>query len=173
MDVGTSLLVFTSLLDQISHLPYMRVVMSHASYLQTSKVCLVKHWVGGVMEESQGWRSRKMLEVVSTLEIVFNSCAMLKIWSLLWKQSILITKKLKIKARKKILTHNPTSLETAVNNTLACILLLFLCIHFLWAFFFFFLLFKATPAAYGSSQATGLMGAIAAGLCHSHSNVGS
>ena len=30
-----------------------------------------------------------------------------------------------------------------------------------------FLLFKATPAAYGSSQARGRIGATAAGLCHS------
>ena len=40
-------------------------------------------------------------------------------------------------------------------------------------FFFFFCLFafsRATPAAYGGSQARGLIGAVAAGLCHSHSN---
>ena len=35
-------------------------------------------------------------------------------------------------------------------------------------FFFFFWLFRATPAAYGSSQARGQIGAAAAG--HSHSN---
>ena len=40
------------------------------------------------------------------------------------------------------------------------------------SFFFFFLLFRATPVAYGSSQASGQTGAIAAGLHHSHSNVG-
>ena len=33
--------------------------------------------------------------------------------------------------------------------------------------------FRATPAAYGSSQARGQTGAAAAGLHHSHSNVGS
>ena len=37
-------------------------------------------------------------------------------------------------------------------------------------FFFFFLLFRAAP---GSSLARGQTGAIAAGLCHSHSNLGS
>ena len=37
----------------------------------------------------------------------------------------------------------------------------------------FILLFRATPAAYGESQARGQIGAIAASLCHSHSNVGS
>ena len=37
----------------------------------------------------------------------------------------------------------------------------------------FFCLFRATPAAYGGSQARGLIGAVAAGLHHSHSNAGS
>jgi len=39
-------------------------------------------------------------------------------------------------------------------------------------FFFFlsFCLFRASPEAYGGSQARGLMGATAAGLRHSHSN---
>ena len=35
--------------------------------------------------------------------------------------------------------------------------------------FFFFCLFRATPTAYRSSQAGGLIGATAAGLHHSHS----
>ena len=35
---------------------------------------------------------------------------------------------------------------------------------------FFFCLFRATPAAYGGSQARGLIGATASGLCQSHSN---
>ena len=39
--------------------------------------------------------------------------------------------------------------------------------------FFFFLLFRATLAAYGGSQSRNLIGAIAAGLHHSHSNSGS
>ena len=37
-------------------------------------------------------------------------------------------------------------------------------------FFFFFLLFRAACVAYGSSQDGGQVGAVAAGLCHSHSN---
>ena len=37
-------------------------------------------------------------------------------------------------------------------------------------FFFFFCFFRATPAAYGGSQAKGLIEATAAGLHHSHSN---
>ena len=36
-----------------------------------------------------------------------------------------------------------------------------------------FLLFRATPAAHGDSQARGRTGAAAAGLHHSHSNTGS
>ena len=39
--------------------------------------------------------------------------------------------------------------------------------------FFSVCLFRATPAAYRGSQARGLIGAIAAGLHHSHSNMGS
>ena len=43
-------------------------------------------------------------------------------------------------------------------------------------FFFFFLLFviyRAAPEAYGSSQASGLIGAVATGLRQRHSNRGS
>ena len=42
-------------------------------------------------------------------------------------------------------------------------------------FFFFFSLFvfRATPVAYGDSQARGPIGAVAPGLHHSHSNTGS
>ena len=45
-------------------------------------------------------------------------------------------------------------------------------IFFNYFFFFFFVLcpFRASPAAYGGSQARGLIGAVAAGLHHSHSN---
>ena len=39
--------------------------------------------------------------------------------------------------------------------------------------FFFFWLFRATPAAYGGSQSRGRIRAVAAGLHHSHSNAGS
>ena len=39
--------------------------------------------------------------------------------------------------------------------------------------FFFFFLFRATPATYGSSPARGQVGATAAGLHHSHGNTGS
>ena len=43
-------------------------------------------------------------------------------------------------------------------------------------FFFLFCLFafsRAAPMAYGGSQTRGIIGAVAAGLHHSHSNVGS
>ena len=41
-------------------------------------------------------------------------------------------------------------------------------------FFFFglFAFFRATPAAYGGSQARGPIGGVATGLCQSHSNLG-
>ena len=39
--------------------------------------------------------------------------------------------------------------------------------------FFFVNFFRATPEAYGGSQARGLIGATAAGLRNSHSNAGS
>ena len=41
---------------------------------------------------------------------------------------------------------------------------------FLSFFLFFFGRFKATPTAYGGSWARGRIGAVAASLCHSHSN---
>jgi len=45
---------------------------------------------------------------------------------------------------------------------------------FFLSFFFFFCLFsRATPTAYGGSQARGLIGAVATSLHHSHSNAGS
>ena len=40
----------------------------------------------------------------------------------------------------------------------------------MYVFIYLFCPFKATPAAYGGSQARGLIGAVATGLCHSHSN---
>ena len=39
-----------------------------------------------------------------------------------------------------------------------------------FCFYFYFLLFRAAPVAYGSSQARGQIGDAAAGLHHSHSN---
>ena len=46
--------------------------------------------------------------------------------------------------------------------------------HFLFIYFFVFLLFLwAAPAAYGGSQARGRIGAVATGLRQSHSNAGS
>ena len=45
--------------------------------------------------------------------------------------------------------------------------------HILFSLSFFFCLFRAAPTAYGGSQARGLIGAVATGLYHSHSNAGS
>ena len=48
------------------------------------------------------------------------------------------------------------------------------CKELLFIFIFhFWVSFKATPVAYGSSQAKGLIRAVATKLCHSHSNAGS
>ena len=44
---------------------------------------------------------------------------------------------------------------------------------FLFYFIYLFLLLRVAPVAYGSSQARGRTGAIAAGLCHSLSDMGS
>ena len=44
---------------------------------------------------------------------------------------------------------------------------------FLFVFFLSFCLERAAPAAYGGSQARGLIGAVATGLRQSHSNEGS
>ena len=39
----------------------------------------------------------------------------------------------------------------------------------LFKFIYLFILFRTVPVAYEVSQATGRVGAVAAGLCHSHS----
>ena len=44
---------------------------------------------------------------------------------------------------------------------------------YLFIFFCLFAISWAAPSAYGDSQARGLVGAVAAGLHHSHSNVAS
>ena len=41
---------------------------------------------------------------------------------------------------------------------------------FVFFFFFFFLLFTAAPVAYGGSQPSDRVGAVAAGLHHRHNN---
>ena len=43
---------------------------------------------------------------------------------------------------------------------------------FYYLLYFIFCLLRAALAAYGGSQARGPIGAVAAGLCHSHSNSG-
>ena len=48
---------------------------------------------------------------------------------------------------------------------------LFIYLFIFWSFCLFFP--RAAPAAYGGSQARGRVGAVATGLCQSHSNAGS
>ena len=57
-----------------------------------------------------------------------------------------------------------------VRISYSCFLPLILGPVYSFFFFFFLCLFRAAPGAYGDSQARGLIGAAAAGLCHSHSN---
>ena len=45
--------------------------------------------------------------------------------------------------------------------------------NILFLFFLFFVFSRVAPTAYGGSQARGLIRAVATGLGHSHSNVGS
>ena len=52
-----------------------------------------------------------------------------------------------------------------VNRNVLCVIIFF------FFFFFFFLSFRAAPVACGGSQARGRIGATAASLQHSHSNV--
>ena len=46
------------------------------------------------------------------------------------------------------------------------------CLFFIFIYLFI-CCFRATPIAYGGSQSRGQIGAVAAGLHHSHSNTGS
>jgi len=66
------------------------------------------------------------------------------------------------------------SLRVVCGYTLACISLrLFFSFQWFFCLFVCFLLFRATPVAYGSSHARGQTGTKAAGICHTCSNVGS
>ena len=67
----------------------------------------------------------------------------------------------RISRRFKNVYHAP---PPANRNTKGCIFL------FLSFSFFLFFFFWAAPTAYGASQARGLIGAVATGLHHSHSN---
>ena len=49
-------------------------------------------------------------------------------------------------------------------------LVFFVCLFFCLFVFCLFAFSRATAKAYGGSQARGLIRAVAAGLCHSHSN---
>ena len=75
---------------------------------------------------------------------------------------------------KKSIINCPTHLILNVCYFVIYLLILFLFFLFLFYFLPFFLVFlffsRALPAAYGGSQARGLMGAVAASLHHSHSN---
>ena len=56
-------------------------------------------------------------------------------------------------------------------DTLLYLLDFILCISITFLTSYIYMLFRAAPAAYGSSQVRGQIGAAAASLCHTHSNV--
>ena len=66
----------------------------------------------------------------------------------------------------------PLSMVTLSGNVINFIYLYFFFKIFIYLFIYL-LLFKAAPAAYGSSQARGRIGAVAASLDHSHTEAGS
>ena len=68
------------------------------------------------------------------------------------------------------LTYTQYTIKFDMPNITYCIYKFPFFISFYLFIFFFFGLFRATPMAYGNSQDRGQMGAVAASLCHSHSN---
>ena len=66
------------------------------------------------------------------------------------------------RGRESRIERQPTTFTTSFFKKINFILL------FIWLLF---CLFRATPMAYGASQARDLIGAVAAGPCHSHSNI--
>ena len=62
-------------------------------------------------------------------------------------------------------SNNNQHFATFALSVLCCVLFLFVCFGFVFS--------RTTPSAYGESQAGGLIGAVATGLPHSHSNAGS
>ena len=68
-------------------------------------------------------------------------------------------------------------LSSYILNQITCVVIIslhrlatFYFLLFICLFIYLFRLFRAEPLAYGNSQARGPIRAIAAGLCHSHSN---
>ena len=80
-----------------------------------------------------------------------------------------------------VISDDPSSFDTVVMYPLSLLilfcLLFVLCLpkdlflFFIFYYLFIYLLFRATPSAYGNSQARGWIGAVAVGLRYSHSNV--
>ena len=75
---------------------------------------------------------------------------------------------------KGVLGHLAQSVSRTVPGTQQGLVnICFVCVCFVFCLFFFFCLFRATPTAYGSSQARCQVRAVAASLHHSCSNTGS
>ena len=88
------------------------------------------------------------------------------------------------RARLNTKVNNITSLQTSSDAKYSLFNYVITSIMFLYItkivalkcyilFFFFFCIFRAAPVAYAGSQARGPIGAVATGLCHSHTNEGS
>ena len=76
-----------------------------------------------------------------------------------------------LRDRLRVLASN--DLEKQINAVFLSARLCSLSLSFIYFLFFIFLHFRASPAVYESSQASDRIGAVAAGLHHSHSSTGS
>ena len=67
------------------------------------------------------------------------------------------------------------NITTLANENITLMLKIFSpeFLSYIISFYFIFCLFRAAPVAYGGSRARGPIGAVATGLCQSHSNLGS
>ena len=71
--------------------------------------------------------------------------------------------------------HTCMSTHTKIETTFGFVFRKWECVCKFFCFFFFclFAISCTAPSAYGGSQARGRIGAVATGLCQSHSNTGS
>ena len=70
----------------------------------------------------------------------------------------------------KVESSSTLRMHSKISQGRARLLLLLFIYLFIYLFIFVFCPFRSAPAAYGGSQTRGPVGAVAAGLHHSHSN---
>ena len=90
-------------------------------------------------------------------------------WEPPYAMGVALKWKKKLKLKKRIVTVSSHHVSDPQIHLMIC-KKVFL---FSFFFFFFFCYYRTAPVAYGGSQATGRIGAIAASLHHSHSNLAS